>query len=255
MQNESLEAKEVAMDMMNGKMIGIIKDFCDKFGNFKNPTNVKMSDINENGLEITCDEGKIFIPFLQRAKMTVEGLRDEMMALLSSVADNEKPLDKIQKSMFRFVDNLNSAIISSVHSNGQCVSSYAPFIREDDKVYLCISSVSEHFESISDNPNKISIMFIEDEENAKTAFARVRLSVKCDSEFLSNEQEKQVIWDKLSNKLKGESSIAYVRTLKDFHILKATFKDGRFVKGFGAAYDTKGLEVISQADNKNPHQL
>jgi len=58
-------------------------------------TNVKMSDINENGLEITCDEGKIFIPFLQRAKMTVEGLRDEMMALLSSVADNEKPLDKI----------------------------------------------------------------------------------------------------------------------------------------------------------------
>ena len=95
MQNESLEAKEVAMDMMNGKMIGIIKDFCDKFGNFKNPTNVKMSDINENGLEITCDEGKIFIPFLQRAKMTVEGLRDEMMALLSSVADNEQPLDKI----------------------------------------------------------------------------------------------------------------------------------------------------------------
>ena len=43
-------------------------------------------------------------------------------------------------------------------------------------------------------------------------------------------------------------------TMQDFHLFKLEFKKGRFVKGFGGAYDIIGDE-ISLPHIKNPHKF
>lgn len=243
-----------AMDHMNSEHSGIVYAFCERFGSYENPTNVKMTAINEDGMEITCDQGTVFAPFLQKANQDGEGFRDDIIALYQSISSGaHKKLDKVEKGMQELVDGQKTVMIASVHTDGQCVSSVAPFVREGDDVYLCISSVAEHYHSIKANLNKISLLFVEDEKDCKTVFARNRLSIRCESEFVTDKDLRDKIFDKLIEKNPEENSLQHLRSLADFFILKATMKKGRYVKGFGAAYDTNGMKVNEAADDKNPH--
>ncbi|MBE2987062.1 pyridoxamine 5'-phosphate oxidase family protein [Campylobacter sp. RM12920] len=167
---------------------------------------------------------------------------------------NEKPLDKIQDSVFKFVDSLKTVIISSLNSKGQCVSSYAPFVREGDEIYLCLSSIAEHYSSLKASPNKASLLFLEDESTAKTILARVRLSIKCEVDFIKDEAKRDEYFDKLVAKNPNESAFVYIKNMKDFYVVKASLKQGRFVRGFGAAYDTLGLKVIKGLQEMYPHE-
>ena len=249
--------EQKAIDHMNSHHGDIVEAFCKSFGNFKEPTNIKMTAINQDGMQISCDQGVVFVPFLKKANTNGEGYKDEIVALYSKInsdKNKEKKDQKAKEELIGFIDSFKSVIISSLNSDMMCVGSYAPFVRDEDSVYICLSSVAEHYRSIKANPNKVSLLFLQDEKEAKTVFARVRLSVKCDAEFINDEAKRDEIFNKFIAKNPNEKAIGEIRNMKDFHIVKMTLKDGRFVKGFGAAYDTKGLDLTSLENIKTPHQ-
>ena len=63
-----------------------------------------------------------------------------------------------------------------------------------------------------------------------------------------------VLWQVFLNQTSGKGGTKQISTMQDFHLFKLEFKKGRFVKGFGGAYDINGDE-ISLPHLKNPHKF
>lgn len=240
--------KQRALDHMNSDHLDIVIAFCKKFSGVDEPTNVKMTDINEDGMEISCDQATTFVPFLSKA--SGDGFRESIIELYMSIKSDTNS-SSVQSGMMKFINGFKTVVISSI-LDGSAVSSYSPFIKENDEFYICISSVAKHYHSIKQNPDKISLLFIQDEKDAKSLFARVRVSFEARAEFL-NESVRDEYMAKFEKEFANESALAFIKEMKDFYIVKLTPTKGRYVKGFGAAYDTVGLQVVDSGRVNNPH--
>lgn len=143
---------------------------------------------------------------------------------------------KAQAEYEKFPEEFNSIIISTVNKQGIPHASYAPFIMDNNKnIYIYVSGLATHTQNIHNHPF-VSVLFIEDEVKTKQIFARRRLNFNCTANLVERESEKwQQIVDKFQIRF-GEL-ISTLRSLPDFRIFQLTPKNGRFVIGFGAAYN------------------
>ncbi|AQW80588.1 HugZ family heme oxygenase [Campylobacter pinnipediorum] len=242
--------KQRAIDHMNKDHVEVLISVYKKFGNANaDTTNIKMTDMNENGIEITCNDDVIFVPFITKVE-DHDGYKDAIIELYASVKEDSST-SKVQKNMVEFMDSFKTLVISSI-KDGQPVSSYSPFVKEGDAFYICISSVAKHYHAIKQNPNNISVFFIQDEKEAKSLFARVRVSLNVVAEFVDDAKRADIM-DKFEKLNPNESALSFIKTMKDFYVVKLTPKTGRYVKGFGAAYDIEGLKIANEERVNNPH--
>jgi len=145
-------------------------------------------------------------------------------------------LKKAQVEYDKFPTEFTSIMMSTVSQEGIPDASYAPFVIDDDKnIYIYVSGLATHTQNIHNHPF-VSVLFIEDEVKTKQIFARRRLNFNCTANLVERETEKwQQIVDKFQIRF-GEL-ISTLRSLPDFRIFQLTPKNGRFVIGFGAAYN------------------
>ena len=145
-------------------------------------------------------------------------------------------LEKAQAEYEKFPEEFTSIITSTVNKQGIPNASYAPFVMDDEKnIYIYVSGLATHTQNIQENPH-VSVLFIDDEAKTKQIFARRRLNFDCTATLIERETEKWLqIVDKFAIRF-GEF-IATLRSLPDFRIFQLTPKNGRFVIGFGAAYN------------------
>jgi putative heme iron utilization protein len=145
-------------------------------------------------------------------------------------------LKKAQVEYEKFPTEFTSIMMSTVSQEGIPDASYAPFVIDDDKnIYIYVSGLATHTQNIHNHPF-VSVLFIEDEVKTKQIFARRRLNFNCTANLVERETEKwQQIVDKFQIRF-GEL-ISTLRSLPDFRIFQLTPKNGRFVIGFGAAYN------------------
>ncbi|EAK0830680.1 HugZ family heme oxygenase [Campylobacter fetus] len=244
-----MDAKQKVIEHINNDHMDTLIMLCKHFGTVQNPTNVRLDSIDEDGMDIACDQLLVRVAFLKKAEQSGKGFRTAIIDLMSSL-DIKESTATVSKDMVDFIDGFNSVLISSLNGD-HCVCSYAPVVRDDNDFYILISEVSEHFKSIKENSDKISIMFLEDESKAKTVFARKRASFRSKAVFLDDQKES--LFSKFESKFSSESAIKMIKNMSDFHIIKIEITKGRFVKGFGAAYDTNGLEIIQRVHSANPH--
>ena len=78
-----------------------------------------------------------------------------------------KELLEKQKTMF----------ISSLDENNLPQASYAPYVMIEDRVYIYISEVAEHYRNLERNEN-VAFMMIEDESFSENLFVRKRVSFR-----------------------------------------------------------------------------
>ncbi|WP_096671759.1 HugZ family pyridoxamine 5'-phosphate oxidase [Dolichospermum compactum] len=136
----------------------------------------------------------------------------------------------------KFPEEFTSIIISTVNKQGIPNASYAPFVMDDDKnIYIYVSGLATHTQNIQNHPF-VSVLFIDDEIKTKQIFARRRLNFDCNANLIEMETEK---WEEIVDKfqLRFGELISTLRSLPDFRILQLTPQTGRFVIGFGAAYN------------------
>ena len=116
--------------------------------------------------------------------------------------------------------------------------------------------MSEHFENIKANPDNIETMFLEDESKAASVILRKRLRYRTKASFyrawggILNR-----IYDEFERQTGGEGGIKTIRKMLDFHLVKLEFGKGRFVKGFGAAYDIENGTIKQVGAKSNPHKF
>lgn len=156
----------------------------------------------------------------------------------------------IQTAYVQFPERLQSLMLSTIQADGQPQASYAPFVVDGERqFYIFVSGLSSHTQNLKTTA-KAGILLIEDEADTRQVFARQRLMYDCRVELIERHAPQWTIWaDKFQSRFGG--IIDMLRQLPDFQIFKLTPQAGRFVVGFGAAYevDTSNLNRLIPQDS------
>ncbi|PAF44814.1 HugZ family heme oxygenase [Helicobacter sp. 11S02596-1] len=238
-------------DHHQAEMAGLLK----KFGQISDPKNVKLLAVDAMGMDIGYDDSKSFrVEFPQKVSDMQKDLKNAIIELCQSVP---KTLDiaSVEKEIQAFINEFGSITISSLHPSGSVVCSYAPLLKHNGKCYIYISEVSEHYASLKANPKNVEVMFLEDESKAKSVILRKRLRYKTEVSFIERGEEFDKVFDSFVTQTGGAGGIKTIRNMMDFHLVALHFGNGRFVKGFGQAYDIIGSEIRYVGGEGNPHKM
>ncbi|HEY9760995.1 MAG TPA: pyridoxamine 5'-phosphate oxidase family protein [Trichocoleus sp.] len=129
-----------------------------------------------------------------------------------------------------------SLMLSTVNPDGTPNASYTPFVMDEARsFYVYVSGLSAHTQNLH-TTGKVSVLLIDDESETPQIFARRRLTYDCNAQSLeAGSAECDRIADLFEDRF--GNIIQMFRQLADFQIFKLTPYGGRFVVGFGSAYD------------------
>lgn len=142
-------------------------------------------------------------------------------------------ITKKKDQYLQFIEKCKTVVISSLDSNGNPFTSYAPYVQHDGKIYIYISIITDHYKFIEDN-NLISIMMITDEQDSPNLFARERVRFQCVAENVGNDGHEEIFAKFEKNH--GAPMMGVLRGL-DLSLFELMPKEGRYVVGFGQAFD------------------
>lgn len=145
-------------------------------------------------------------------------------------------LDTAQAQYRDFAGQFRSISLATANAEGVPHASYAPFVRDDDaQFYIYVSQLSTHTQNLQENP-RASLIALEDEAQTEQIFARCRVTFECHVTAVDRESpEFAPLLDRFGDRF-GEL-MDVLRNLTDFQLFRLTPHAGRFVMGFGAAYD------------------
>lgn len=147
----------------------------------------------------------------------------------------KRPVDVEQnkENYLKFIEDRKTMIISMLDSEGQPFISNAPCIRNDGKFYIYISQIADHYNYI-ENSKYVDVLLIADESATNNKFATERARWKCVPKNIGNEGHEE-LFDKFKEQ-HGAATVNLLRTL-DFSLFELTPLTGRYVVGFGMAFD------------------
>ena len=143
-----------------------------------------------------------------------------------------KPEDALKELQ----DAVQSLFLSTMTIDGKPNGSYAPYIMDDNgNFYIFVSQLASHTNDLLNNPS-LSILLVEDEQDARQLFARKRASYYCHSSVL---EKSSIHYDALMDLFEARfgSIISLLRSLPDFVLFKLEIQSGSFVNGFAQAYE------------------
>lgn len=137
-----------------------------------------------------------------------------------------------------FINSFKSTILSTIDKDNNPFTSYAPYIKKNNKYYVYISSIAKHSKNLDSNPF-VSLFFIEDEISCENIFGRKRVVLQCNVKKLSRQID---TFDDLIKEfeLRHGATMNMLKAMKDFSIYEFTPFDGEAVFGFAQAYDVGG---------------
>ena len=145
---------------------------------------------------------------------------------------------------WEFITTIQTMIISSINKNDMAHTSYAPFVKNEQKFYICISAMAKHTQNILNNES-ISIMMIEDESKSTNLFARKRVTFDVKATLIERDSLLfNVAMTRFRDKF-GNSADIY-ESMQDFQLFELLPLSGRAVFGFGEAYDYKEGHFIAK---------
>ncbi|BCL75250.1 hypothetical protein JHS3_09860 [Jeongeupia sp. HS-3] len=132
-----------------------------------------------------------------------------------------------------FVASRKTLAISCLDEAGLPFISYAPYVHKDGRLYIYISRLAEHYQCI-DERRQANVMLLADEADTANLFGRERARWLCAASNLGNKGHEDVF--ALFNERFGEKMLDLLRGL-DFSLFELTPAAGRYVVGFGQAFD------------------
>ena len=142
-------------------------------------------------------------------------------------------VEKYKESYLNFMETRKGLILSMLDGEGKPFTSCAPFVKKDGKLYIYISQVAEHYYHM-ENSEWVDAMMIADESETKNPFATERVRIRCTPKNIGNEGHDDIF--DLFN-LQFDSKLLDVLRGLDFSLFELTPSMGRYVVGFGMAFD------------------
>lgn len=156
---------------------------------------------------------------------------------------SDHDMAELRDLMQQFRDQFLSVILSTVDSEGQPEASYAPCYRnpEDGCFYIFVSALASHTSNLLTS-GRAGLLFVEDEAKTRNIFKRQRLSYACTVSVIEREDKR---WEAMTDALHERcgNSMKVLKQLNDFHLCQLAPHSGRYVAGFGKAYDLVGEDL------------
>ncbi|NWL88734.1 MULTISPECIES: HugZ family protein [unclassified Paenibacillus] len=146
---------------------------------------------------------------------------------------NVLDIASIKNQYLEFSNSLKTVMMSTIDEQGKPFVSYAPFVKHNGKLYVYLSRVANHYDHLENNP-LVDVMLIEDEGNTANLFARQRARFECTTQNVGNDGYEEVF--ELFSETFNKKMFGMLRTL-DFSLFEITPRNGRYVVGFGLAFD------------------
>src|SRR5699024_1881996 len=127
-------------------------------------------------------------------------------------------LEKNKERYLQFIESRDTLVLSMLDEEGHPFSSCAPFVKKDDKLYIFISEVAEHYHLLKKN-EYVDVLLIADESETKNSFATERACWKCTPTNIGNDDQEDIF-----SLFYGEHGEAMVDMLKglDFSLFELT---------------------------------
>ncbi len=159
---------------------------------------------------------------------------------------NKAMEDRLGDELKDFLASRRTLHLSTLDQDGHPYASYAPYAIGNDCIYVLLSDIAIHGINLKHNP-KAAVLIVEDESEAQTIFARIRVNYQVKAEHISHKAGKD--YDEGIDYLfqKQGERVHNLSQLTDFNLFKLTPLGGRFVKDFGRAYTIAGNSLTGES--------
>ena len=147
-------------------------------------------------------------------------------------------LDSARREYRALRDSSKAALLATLAQEQMPCASYAPLVWVDDSCYVYLSDLASHTRNLKRCPS-LSLLLMEDEDRVANAFARRRITFEATVVIVERE-------DPLFARVLAEFRHCFgkvmdlIEPLPDFHLFRLQLQAGRFVRGFGQAYQLTG---------------
>lgn len=161
------------------------------------------------------------------------------------MSKNAESLSDIQREAQAFQHSYQSVMLATSTAKGCNDCSYTPYILDQQRhLIIFVSQLAPHTQNLQEN-GQAGLLFIEDESKTRNIYARKRLSLNAiarliypdDPNYADHLEQLAEVHGKMVNML---------RQLPDFLLFELIPHEGRFVRGFGDAWDLKGPQLEVQ---------
>lgn len=156
---------------------------------------------------------------------------------------NQRLASELEQEISLFLAARQSLMLAVVDKNGLPIASYSPFVAYDNSLYILVSALAHHTAALEIAQNA-SALIIDDESECDTVYARKRLQYDMTVEMVSRDDTQ---WATIGAALlqRHGDIVAQLLQLSDFKMFKLSPLSGRFVKGFGRAYELAPNVLVS----------
>jgi len=160
---------------------------------------------------------------------------------MTDTPPSQTPLggEALRSVITEFRNQHRAVLISSTDPDGTPDASYAPFVSDQHgALYIFVSRLAAHTGNLLSS-GQASLMFIRNEDQSPNLFARQRLIYQCSvDEIPASSEQYAPLLSQMTDSF--GAIIKTLRQLPDFHLLRLTPISGRYIEGFGKAYQWQG---------------
>lgn len=157
--------------------------------------------------------------------------------------------DSARQEFLALRDAASGAQLATLATESTPEASYAPFVWFDGNCFLFLSRLSSHTGNLERNP-EISLMLIQAETSAGNAFSRRRINYHGKVEVIDRDD---ALFDLVLIEFRRRFGkvMEIIEPLPDFLLFRVDLRSGRFIRGFGQAYQLTG-ENLDQLQHVDP---
>jgi putative heme iron utilization protein len=154
--------------------------------------------------------------------------------------------DEHQEQISKLLNNVKSVMLATVHQDGSPLASYTPFSEnnEESGMWILVSDLAGHAQNLA-RTNECSVLVIRDEKESTQVYVRERLQYEMDAVECPRGSTR---WNEGVAALRDRHGglVDTLISLSDFRLFQLQPQSGRYIVGFGQAYELKAgsLSVI-----------
>ena len=157
---------------------------------------------------------------------------------------NKQSKETPETAFESFRQGVKTIQLATVTADGKPNASYAPFVMDKSgSIYVFLSQLASHTQDLLANP-QCSVLMVEDEAKTRQLFARQRISYQCLSEVVTIDEAD---YDRMLTAMETKigNVVNLLRSLPDFMLFRLLPYEGRYVQGFGKAYQLGGKGLLN----------
>jgi putative heme iron utilization protein len=158
-------------------------------------------------------------------------------------------LESVREEYLALRERTEGALLATLEDQQIPAASYAPLVWVDGCSYLFISDLAAHTRNLK-RCASISLLLIDEVGNAGNAFARQRISLQGEAQMI--ERDDPLFAPVLAEfQRRFGEVVSLLESLPDFHLFALNLQTGRYIRGFGQAFELSG-ERLDQLAHIHP---